>query len=212
MANHLSQLSNFHQIFSIDSAIKNTFYRQYADEIPGLDELISFETKKEYLDHLNTISESKGDFFKRRTQIIDHLLARFGENFDTETLAKLLKIKSENSTDQEIKQTILNAKIRYAKNIVENGHNKGLGFNYKMDTWDTQNASGHEQRLKLLLGIDNTSFHSLTNPLVEDYEQVENEEKWISQTLKVKGGANLEVLMNTDISNDNKEISSYSLC
>lgn len=206
MANHLSQLSNFHQIFSIDSAIKNTFYRQYADEIPGLDELISFETEKEYLDHLNTISESKGDFFKRRTQIIDHLLARFGENFDTETLAKLLKIKSENSTDQEIKQTILNAKIRYAKNIVENGHNKGLGFNYKMDTWDTQNASGHEQRLKLLLGIDNTSFHSLTNPLVEDYEQVENEEKWISQILKVKGGANLEVLMNTDISNDNKEM------
>jgi len=49
---------------------------------------------------------------------------------------------------------------------VENGQNKGLGFNYKMDTWDTQNASGHEQRLKLLLGIDNTSFHSLTNPLV----------------------------------------------
>lgn len=202
MANHLSQLSNFHQIFSIDSGIMNTFYNQYAEEIPGLDELISFETKEEYIDYLNTISESKDDYFKRRTQIIDHLLARFGENFDTETLSKLMKIQSENGTDHQVKESILNAKIKYAKNIVENGQNKGLGFNYKIDTWDTENASGHERRIKLLLGIENTSFHSLINPLVEDYEQVENEENWVGQTLKVKGGANLEVLMNLETPND----------
>lgn len=196
MANHLSQLSNFHQIFSIDTKITSTFYKQYAEEIPGLKELISFETKEEYLDYLNTISESKDDFFKRRTQVIDHLLARFGEKFEAETLSKLMKIESESSTDQEIKQAILNAKIRYAKTIVENGQNKGLGFNYKMNTWDTENASGLERRLKLLLGINNTSFHSLTNPLVDDYEQVESEDQWEGGTIKVKGGASLNVLMN----------------
>ena len=197
MANHLSQLSNFHQIFSIDKEINSSLYKQYANEIPGLKESISFDTKEEYLDYLNTISESKGDFFKRRTQVIDHLLVRFGENFKTETLSKLMKIESESSSDLEIKQAILNAKIRYAKTIVENGQNKGLGFNYKNDTWDTENTSGHERRLKLLLGINDTSFHSLTNPLVESYEQVKNEDQWVDNIIKVKGGANLNVIMNS---------------
>ena len=87
----MSQLSNFHQIFSIQSDINSTFINQYAEEIPGLKELISFDTKEEYLDYLNKISESRDDFFNRRTKIIDHLLARFGENFDTETLSKLMK-------------------------------------------------------------------------------------------------------------------------
>ena len=110
-----------------------------------------------------------------------------------------MKIESENITDHQIKQTILNSKIKYAKNIVENGQNKGLGFNYKIDSWDTENTSGQERRIKLLLNINDTSFHSLTNPLVEDYEQVENEDQWVEDTIKIKGGVNLGVLLNSKL-------------
>ena len=203
MANHLSQLSNFHQIFSIQSDINSTFINQYAEEIPGLKDLISFDTKEEYLDYMDKISESRDDFFNRRTKIIDHLLARFGENFDTETLSKLMKIESENITDQQIKKNILNSKIKYAKNIVENGQNKGLGFNYKIDSWDTENSSGQEKRIKLLLNINDTSFHSLTNPLVGDYEQVENEDLWVEHSINIKGGVNLDVLINSKLPDKN---------
>lgn len=202
MANHLSQLANFHQIFSIDSKVKSTYFKQYADAVPGLKELISFDNKEAYLEYLNTISESKNKFFKRRTQIVDHLLARFGENFNTETLSKLMKIKSENSSDLQINESILNSKIRYAKKIVENGQNKNLGLNYKTDTWDTENISGHETRLKLLLGIENTTFRSLTTPLIDDYEQVENKNEWSNQTIKIKGGGSLEVLTTSTIENE----------
>lgn len=186
MANHLSQLANFHQIFSTQSEIKSTYFNQYADEVPGLKELISFDNKEAYLEYLNTISESKNKFYKRRTQIVDHLLARFGENFNTETLSKLMKIEFENSSDLQINEFILNSKIKYAKKIVENGQNKSLGLNYKTDTWDTENTSGLETRLKILLGIENTTFRSLTTPLIDDYDQVENENKWSNQTIKIK--------------------------
>jgi hypothetical protein len=55
MANYLSQLANFHQIFSTQSEIKSTYFNQYADEVPGLKELISFDNKEAYLEYLNTI-------------------------------------------------------------------------------------------------------------------------------------------------------------
>ena len=202
MANHLSQLANFHQIFSTQSEIKSTYFKQYADEVPGLKELISFDNKEAYLEYLNAISESKNKFYKRRTQIVDHLLARFGENFNTETLSKLMKIESENSSDLQINESILNSKIKYAKKIVENGQNKSLGLNYKTDTWDTENTSGHETRLKLLLGIENTTFRSLITPLIDDYDQVENENEWSNQTIKIKGGGSLEVVTTSTIEND----------
>ena len=48
MANHLSQVANFHQIFSIDAEISTTLFGQYASEIPGLKDLIAFDTEKEY--------------------------------------------------------------------------------------------------------------------------------------------------------------------
>ena len=202
MANHLSQLANFHQIFSTQSEIKSTYFKQYADEVPGLKELISFDNKEAYLEYLNTISESKNKFYKRRTQIVDHLLARFGENFNTETLSKLMKIEFENSSDLQINEFILNSKIKYAKKIVENGQNKSLGLNYKTDTWDTENTSGLETRLKILLGIENTTFRSLTTPLIDDYDQVENENKWSNQTIKIKGGGSLEVMTTSTIENE----------
>ena len=205
MANHLSQVANFHQIFSVDSEISTTLFGQYASEIPGLKDLIAFDTEKEYLEYLYSISESKNKFFDRRTQIIDHLLARFSENFDTETLSKLMKIQSKNKTDLDIRQSILNLKIEYAKNIVENGRNKGLGFNFQADTWDTENTSGLEKRLKLLLGIKNTTFRSLTTPLVDEYDQVENENEWSIQSIKVQGGTSLNVLSNSDLTHDSKD-------
>ena len=210
MANHLSQLANFHNFFSIDKEINKTLYVQYAKNIPGLKDLLNFNNEEEYTDYLGLISESKNKFFKRRIKIINHLLSRFSEHFDTETLEKLMKIQFESITDSEVKIKVLDSKINYAENLIENGKNRGVGFNYIKDTWDTLNSSGLEKRIKLLIGNKNLNFRSLITPLVEDYNKIDETEKWNLETLKIKGAKTLKVLRNKKNKNSLKELNYYS--
>ena len=210
MANHLSQLANFHNFFSIDKEINKTLYVQYAKNIPGLKDLLNFNNEEEYTDYLGLISESKNKFFKRRIKIINHLLSRFSEHFDTETLEKLMKIQFESISDSEVKIKVLDSKINYAENLIENGKNRGVGFNYIKDTWDTLNSSGLEKRIKLLIGNKNLNFRSLITPLVEDYNKIDETEKWNLETLKIKGAKTLKVLRNKKNKNSLKELNYYS--
>tara|TARA_B110000977_G_C11091728_1_gene497192 strand:+ start:22382 stop:25147 length:2766 start_codon:yes stop_codon:yes gene_type:complete len=208
MANHLSQLANFHQFFSIEKKITNSYYTQYPSEIPDFKELISFNNRKEYLSFLKSISESENQFFKRRTQIIDHLLSRFGEYFDTGTLGKLMKIESEEISDIEVSDAILNTKIKYAENIIENGKNRCLGFNYTSNVWNSENTSGLEKRLKLLLDIKDTKTHSLVNPILDSYEKVEEENIWKLVELKIDKGPSIDVL--TSKNNDAENLNFFT--
>jgi hypothetical protein len=195
MANHLSQLANFHQFFSIEKNISKTFYSQYPHEIPKIDELIPFKSELEYTDFLESISESRDHFYERRTQIVDHLLSRFSEFIDVSTLSKLMKIESEDISDLAVKQAMLDTKIEYAQHLIENGKNRCLGFNYKKEFWETENISGLEKRLKLLLKIPNTNTHSLINPILDSYEKVEAENDWSIAELKVNSGPSIQVLV-----------------
>lgn len=209
MANHLSQLANFHQFFSIDKTINQTFFVQNPDAIPGLKELVSFNNEEEYIEHLKLISESDNKFHKRRTDIINHLLARFSEYFDTEILHKLMKIESESISETEVNKNILEARVRYAQNIIENGKHRGTGFNYIKDTWNTENCSGLEKRIKLLIGNEDLSFRSLVTPLIDDYERLDEEQEWNLEVLDIKGGTTLEVLRAKDSTDDGTQELNY---
>ena len=169
--------------------------------------MISFNNRKEYLSFLKSISESENQFFKRRTQIIDHLLSRFGEYFDTGTLGKLMKIESEEISDIEVSDAILNTKIKYAENIIENGKNRCLGFNYTSNVWNSENTSGLEKRLKLLLDIKDTKTHSLVNPILDSYEKVEEENIWKLVELKIDKGPSIDVL--TSKNNDSENLNFF---
>ena len=209
MANHLSQLANFHHFFSIDKEINQTFFVQNPIAIPGLKELVDFNNQEEYIEYLKLISESNNKFHKRRTEIINHVLARFSENFDTEILHKLTKIESESISETEVNNKILQARIRYAQNIIQNGKHRGTGFNYIKDTWNTENCSGLEKRIKLLMGNQDLRFRSLVNPLIENYERLEEEQDWNLEVLNVKGGTTLKVLRAKESKDDNTQELKY---
>ena len=121
-----------------------------------------------------------------------------------------MKIQFESITDSEVKIKVLDSKINYAENLIENGKNRGVGFNYIKDTWDTLNSSGLEKRIKLLIGNKNLDFHSLITPLVEDYNKIDETEKWNLETLKIKRCKTLKVLRNKKNKNSLKELNYYS--
>lgn len=105
--------------------------------------------------------ERDQEFLDRRNAMLDHLLARFAESFSDYTLM-LYNIKGERVTAG---QELINDKTNFLEAYPKISRERGKAFNYRPkppnSVWDTDNISGLERRLGLLMGIQNTQRRSL---------------------------------------------------
>lgn len=194
MADHLSQLANVRNVFSIDREIDKTFYRQLPIDIPNISSILQKEDLGDYINNLNRESESSEKFFLRRNQIISHMLSRFGEVFDVTILGKLKQAFSPELPEPEIQKALLNSKLQYAENMVAMGRDRIKGFNYTKKTWETQNISGLEKRLKILLDFEDHNIKSLVSPLLDSYQKVTPESnQWSIKTLHIDEGPSISM-------------------
>lgn len=156
LVNYLSQLANVKHLFSIDNStdefgnpiIDSTYFSQSLENLTpngGVlwKDLVGLEpTVKE-------ITESVEDFQIRRNRFLDHLLARFAEQFtDYGLLALRLNPAEGRARLIEDKMAFLNA---YPKISSE----RGKGFDYKIGDhfWHRENLSGLENRIQGLMGV-----------------------------------------------------------
>lgn len=128
----------------------------------------SFETEAEweayratsdnyYIQQLRFITETPDKQFNRKHQLIDHLLARFGEQF-TNYAANVF----------ESRNLHLEAKADFLKNLPQLGLNRAKGYNYRAkdpvegdpDVWNTNNVAGLKNRIYHLLGWGSASTES----------------------------------------------------
>ncbi len=107
---------------------------------------------KTYQQYLEQITEDAGLYHKRRNQFLDHLLARFAEHF-TDYVLLMYALEGR----QKAMPEILEDKARFLNNYPDISRNRGRAFNYldPENTWDTFNISGLENRMSLMMGIDN---------------------------------------------------------
>ena len=54
---------------------------------------------------------------------------------------------------KEMQKRVLSKKIDFAEEILSLGKNRIKSFNYQLPSWDHENISGLEKRLKLSLGL-----------------------------------------------------------
>jgi hypothetical protein len=156
LVNYLSQLANVKHLFSIDNGkdefgnpiIDATYFSQSLENLTPDGEvlwkdLVALEpTVKE-------ITESVEDFQIRRNRFLDHLLARFAEQFtDYGLLALRLNPAEGRARLIEDKMAFLNA---YPKISSERG--KGFDFRIGDHYWHRENLSGLENRIQGLMGI-----------------------------------------------------------
>jgi hypothetical protein len=152
MANYLTQLANVQQLFSLKEGLETTYFYQKLTEanVPNLDEIMVNQDIME--DELQKINLKYERFDERRAKFLDHLLARFNENFPTQRLLNNYKNILPQEYQEEIKHEILQNKIDFLRNYVKIGRERGRGFNYLKPT-DKDNLSGLSQRLSYLLNI-----------------------------------------------------------
>lgn len=127
-----------------------------------------------YLDHIGEIVEDSEEYNRRRQKMLDHLLARFGEDFTDYTLLKY----RQKVAPEILQQNTINDESAYLNQFSEISRNRGKAFDYLRPTWNTSNVSGFEKRISLLSGISNYERRNLCNIEVSPcYELLLKDEK-----------------------------------
>ncbi|KAA5548439.1 hypothetical protein [Adhaeribacter rhizoryzae] len=161
LADFLAQLANVSQLFKLDPGVKQSYYTQFLEEqvIKGLE-----GTNGIYNGLSATIvaqlAETEEAGIKRRNQFLDHLLARFGEQFtDYALMLYQVKLNTSNpqllSLEKNIGTKLLQDKILFLQDYPELSANRAKAFNYrdKPPVCSSTNIAGLQKKLLRLLGL-----------------------------------------------------------
>jgi len=157
MANYLSQLANVDKLFSTQENLDHTYFFQQIPFLNGFKDIIGDENTIP----LQEINQKFDKTKERRNRFLDHMLARFGEEFLLEAYNAIHRessaIAKSNFLDENIK-----AKIKFLNNYLEISRNKAKGFNYLEDHNETENVSGLEKKIALLFNFKEYGFKPLS--------------------------------------------------
>ncbi len=178
LANYLSQLSNIKNIYSWNEGVEHTYFSQYLDNISSIEGDFESEFYRDAValkSELAGLFEDESLFRERRNRFLNHLIARFGEQFSE--YAALTHVLKESEAPEEL---ILD-KIRFLRDYPELSSERGKGLDYsdENELWNTANVSGFEKRVSRLLGFDDFYTRKLecspTDDLFEIYEDASEE-------------------------------------
>lgn len=160
LAGYLSQLNGVKQLFSMnneqdafgDLAINKTYFgNDLRSAVTGMNDLLDsaeFEPAK-YSENLQNITEDAALFNKRRNRFLDHLMARFSEQF-TDYAMLVYRLSGKKGP-----QELLTDKLEMLNAYPEISSGRFNAFNYERQAgiWSGENTSGFEKRTALLNGI-----------------------------------------------------------
>lgn len=171
LSNYLAQLAHFKDLFSFHSNTQQTYFAQYVADIKHVSELYTIgNSLQEVFQGPNPsepvqtqawreLIETEESFVDRRNRFLDHLLARFAEQF-TDYAMLLYNLEGE----QKGGEALIEDKMKFLQQYPTLSKARGKAFNYQMqkeegnqlipDVWDTENVSGYQKRLANLMGLE----------------------------------------------------------
>lgn len=196
VANHLAQLTQVRNLLSVEQDPKTTYYTQYPEDIPFMQELL-FVDREAHTRIIERIANDGGSHYGRMNRVLDHLLSRFSEHVDTEALRKHEQQENPGG-GPDAEERIIQAKVRLLKQVVELSTRRNTAFDHRQPgVWDTTNVSVLESKLALLLNIRAEGRRSLVAPLVSwvgmRKESPTDVDDWYDEGLVTEGGATVEV-------------------
>lgn len=151
LVNYLAQLNNIEQLFSIrESAQITTYFSEYLDNQNIVDiEDLYFPAYNPA--NLQLLTESPTLALQRKNTFLDHLLARFGEQFNEYALL-LYSIDNQKFGAEKL----IKDKIHFLKDYPDISKNRAKAFNYRDDlkVCGLQNVAGLKKRVAHLIGLE----------------------------------------------------------
>jgi hypothetical protein len=178
LANTFAQLAHVRDLFSFSGPVGPTYFSQsISDPSLGLEGLRELEPAhqgrlQQITEDPYGSSETGGTSVaaRRRHRFLNHLLARFAEQFTDYSLI-LYGVRPAD-------EALVQAKQSFLQDYPQLSRARGIGFNYLFPgTWSSTNWSGLERRLRRKLGIEELEErfyiveHILLRPMVGDPRQ-----------------------------------------
>ncbi|SHJ76812.1 hypothetical protein SAMN02745165_03124 [Malonomonas rubra DSM 5091] len=165
LANYFAQLGNVRQLFTLDPAIGQSYFSQVVAGVTDADGL--YADPATLAEDIQSLTEDEATFLKRRNRFLDHLLARFAENFNEYVWTMYAHDRS-NAVAEAAR-----AKREFLRDYPSLSVNRGGAFDYslKKELWDTANISGLSLRIGRLLGIRNLDRRNLANVKLDIYDE-----------------------------------------
>ena len=184
LGNAFAQLAHTADLFSLAPDVKRSYFvREFSKEV-----IKGYQDITKGLDQatLEDMTETSVEFHERRNRFLNHLMARFGEQF-TEYALLLTNFQGQ----QVARERLIDDKISFLKAYPAISHDRGRAFNYKEYPCSSANIPGLKKRVSLLLGYPNLAFAwQLSEPpapfTVEDYQLIDpNGVIWLQGNLNV---------------------------
>ena len=149
LADYLSQLSHLREIFSFSDEVLQNTYPQLVEGVNDMEAL--FIDFKQYHDHHLEMQETTENFNDKRNDILNHLMARFGESMNR--YAFFMR----QFAGKEAQEKLVTDKVNFLADYIQVSSYRGKGVNYadENNNWNSSNVEGLKKRICRLLGISN---------------------------------------------------------
>jgi hypothetical protein len=154
LVNYLYQLKNLTELFAIDDTVKHTYFTALIgpDIIRDVDQILYQGTPALTPAVLDSLAETNVQWLDRRNRFLDHMLARFAEQFaDYALMLYDFETKKSVAASELIKD-----KVAFLKEYPFISKNRARSFDYKDPALvcSNDNIAGLKRRIQLLLALD----------------------------------------------------------
>lgn len=164
MSNFLENLQEIPRLFSLEEELRQSYFHQVLSNknLPNVEELYDGRPD-EVESKIGRILARYDKFGDRRNRILDYLLGIYGENFTQSSLRRF----NYYHTDQEPDHVLIRNKLNFLKHIIQISQKRAGAFNYRKESWNTDNISGFKKKVGILTGLKYFQNRSLTDVFVE---------------------------------------------
>jgi hypothetical protein len=151
LVNYIEQLKHIKDLFALDPSVEHSYFSRLLgkEEIKVVDTI--YDSLSEEI--VQRLEESPQEFLDRRNRFLDHMLARFAEQFTDYALMLYSYAESKDVAAGKL----IKDKIAFLKDYPFMSYNKARSFNYKpadsASVCSPENVAGLTVRIRRLLGI-----------------------------------------------------------
>jgi hypothetical protein len=177
LADYFSQLAHLRELFSTDPGLLRSNFHQVVDSFTDWQEIYDSDPGTTDLERKQIIQDridglERGEVsVERRNRFLDHLIARFAEQFND--FAHIMYSSFDVSPEMLVRY-----KCNFLNDYPVISSERGLAYNYSLsemsDVWNSSNISGLEKRLAKLLGLDNSTRRNLSDVAYDIYAEIDS--------------------------------------
>ncbi len=158
MANFRATTGQLNKLYSTDNKSHQSYEYELidAETVAGI-ELIYPENPAQVI---SKILARYDRYFDRKGRVLDYLLALYGQEFTQSALRHFNYYYH----GIELDEVMVENKITALEMIIKFDRDRGAGYNVLAPSWNTDNVSGLQRKLSVLLGFKHIETRSLTLP------------------------------------------------